>query len=363
MNDVSRSDAAASAPSSAPPRSGLIANVVVALASLAFAMILAEVVVRVFIPVREVGPRFAVHDPVYGKRLRPNFSGERRMLESTYTVTTNSLGFRGAEPTLPLKDTILFIGDSFTMGYGVTDGRELPAVVRSTLRSEVGASAHEVINAGVGHSGNGRWVRFLQRDAKALAPKIVVLQYCQNDPVDNLREGFFTLDDRGALVENPAPVEMTTMRRGQEIVEAIPGITSSYLFNLVLEAMLADRTWNATASGKRVTEVHEHPRYAYVRDLTTKLVERSIELAQQNGWATFLILPVELVPADQLDQLRAMAAARDTPIIETPSKKDRPDLFFTIDGHWNEAGHADAAARLLQHPRFRALTHPQPTEP
>jgi lysophospholipase L1-like esterase len=362
-NEASPADATKPEPSAAPPRASLVANVAMTIGSLTVALAFAEVVVRVFLPVREVGPRFAIYDPVYGKTLRKNFSGERRMLESTYTLSTNSLGFRGPEPEAPLKDTILFLGDSFTMGFGVTDGREYPAVVRAALRAELGSAAPEVINAGIGNTGNGRWIRFLARDAKALSPKVVVFQFCQNDISDNLREAFFSLTDSGELVEAPSPVKKSGLRRAQELVETIPGITSSYLFNLALEAMLTDRTWATAAGGAPISEPREHPHYEHIITLTAKLVERSILGAQQNGWPTILVLPIELLPPELHARLRAVADAHDTPVIELPAKQDRPELYFAIDGHWNDAGHADAAKALLAHPRFRALTGLPPTQP
>jgi hypothetical protein len=35
-----------------------------------------------------------------------------------------------------------------------------------------------------------------------------------------------------------------------------------------------------------------------------------------------------------------------------PGKRERPDLYFEVDGHWNSAGHAFAAERVLE--RLRA---------
>ena len=85
---------------------------------------LCEVVVRIFIPVRNVGPSLTIYDPVYGKRLKKNFTATRTTPEFTMQFTTNSLGFRGPEPEVFPYRPILFLGDSFTAGYGVNDGEE-----------------------------------------------------------------------------------------------------------------------------------------------------------------------------------------------------------------------------------------------
>ena len=104
-----------------------------ALAGAAMGLVLAELGVRAFVTVRNVGPSFTVFDPVYGKTLKRSFSCRRMTPEFTMRFTTNSLGFRGPEPERFPRRPILFIGDSFTMGYGVDDGQEFPAVVSRTF--------------------------------------------------------------------------------------------------------------------------------------------------------------------------------------------------------------------------------------
>src|SRR6516164_6525617 len=90
--------------------------------SLAVSLCAAEVALRFFFPSREIGPSFTVYDPYYGKRNKANASIPRPGLEFTMRFTTNSLGFRGPEPDEFPIHPILFLGDSFTMGFGVNDG-------------------------------------------------------------------------------------------------------------------------------------------------------------------------------------------------------------------------------------------------
>ena len=35
-------------------------------------------------------------------------------------------------------------------------------------------------------------------------------------------------------------------------------------------------------------------------------------------------------------------------IVDMPGKKQRPALYYKIDGHWNPAGHVEAADRLFK---------------
>ena len=93
---------------------------------------------------------------------------------------------------------MFFIGDSYTMGYGVSDGEEFPELVRRELvarRLEI-----PVFNAGTGDTGNGRWVKFLRNEGGRLNPRLVILQVSENDFADNLKEGLFAIAPSGDLV-------------------------------------------------------------------------------------------------------------------------------------------------------------------
>ena len=48
-------------------------------------------------------------------------------------MSTNSHGFRGPELPPAPRDCVLFIGDSQTLGHGVSDGEEYPSLIRKTL--------------------------------------------------------------------------------------------------------------------------------------------------------------------------------------------------------------------------------------
>src|SRR4029077_19339562 len=114
---------------------------VLAVASAAATLALCELVARLAVTVRNVGPSFTTFDPVYGKRLKRSFACWRITPEFAMHFATNSYGFRGVEPPAPPEHAIVFLGDSFTMGYGVSDGEEFPALIAQAVD-------HPVINAG-----------------------------------------------------------------------------------------------------------------------------------------------------------------------------------------------------------------------
>ena len=80
----------------------------------------------------------------------------------------------------------------------------LPSLGATSHSAKRRVSAHSSpVNAGIGDTGNGFWVRFLRLNATTLSPRLVVMQVLDNDFVDNVREGVFALRADGSLDELP----------------------------------------------------------------------------------------------------------------------------------------------------------------
>jgi hypothetical protein len=317
-------------------------NAGIFLASMVVALALAELAVRLLIPVRDVGPAFSIHDAVLGKRLKANFSAERITPEFRMRLTTNSLGFRGQEPGAIQRESILFLGDSFTLGYGVSDGEEFPARVAAALRQRYGGAGPPVLNAGIGDSGNGFWVKFLRGEAGRLRPRIVVVQLFDNDFRDNVDERLFTLESSGALRELPVPGP-SWQRSLQSAIEALPGAPQSYLVGLLRQVLAAPRRAPAQPHpaeplGTRKLEPDDA--------LTLRIVEEAISICDARGWQV-LGLVVGL-PAARAAAIRDVFERHRAPTLMIPAKRERPDLYFAIDGHWHSAGHVFAANRVVE---------------
>ena len=287
---------------------------------------------------RNVGPAFTAFDPLYGKRLKKNLQCERITPEFRMRLTTNSLGYRGPEPQSPPRGAVVFLGDSFTLGYGVDDGQEYPDLVRRRLSSRLSQPV-PTINGGIGNVGNGHWILFLRREAARFDPSFVVLQVSANDFEDNLADGLFALGPSGELREL-APPRQSAARAIQAAIEAIPGVSYSYMVGLVQQTAAA------------------RPRRSPPPDdaLTCRLLEESLRLCRGRGWPV-LGLSADLEAA-RFARVEFLFAAFGSRLMRPPLKRDRPDLYYRTDGHWNPAGHAWVAGRvadaILADPRFTA---------
>lgn len=299
---------------------------------------LAETVVRIFVPVRDVGPSFSRYDPVLGKRLKASFSAERITPEFTMRFSTNSLGFRGPEPDAFPRRPVLFLGDSFTLGYGVSDGEEFPARVAAGLRQRHGDGAPAVVNAAVGDSGNGFWVKFLRTTAPAMQPRLVVMQLENNDFSDNLNEKLFALGHGASLRALPVPPP-GAMRKLQAVIEAIPGLPNSYLVGRLRQVRFSAFGLHERVSAERRPPTEE------TDQLTLRIVEEAISICEARGWRMLGMLVG--LPDTREAAVRDRFTRHRVPVIVIPAKNERPDLYYRIDVHPHAHGHAFTADRVL----------------
>ncbi len=296
------------------------------------ALVLAELLLWAFVPLRNVGPSFSVHDSRLGRRLKANFATVRYTPEFTMHFSTNSLGFRGPEPTRPPRGGILFLGDSFTMGYGVDDSEPFPALIAAKLAARAdGRTPVPVINAGMGGTGSDWWLPFLERDAPRFTPHLVVLQAMVNDFEDNWSGGLFRLGRDDALVYSP--VAKSIARMALDLVTAVPGLDSLHLTGLLRQV--------ATTVKKML---RPYPGSA-ADPLTFRLIEAAVQRCRDQGYSAAMV-SFEITGA-RLNRLRQIAAQFDLPLLVMPSKSERPDLYYRVDGHLTAHGHVVVAERML----------------
>jgi len=313
------------------------------------ALLFAELLLRLFVPIRAVGPSFTAYDPVYGKRLKESFSGERVTPEFTMRFSTNSYGFRGSEPQSFPEHPILFLGDSFTMGYGVNDGEEFPALIHKALMQRDGKEGTPIVNAGMGDNGQGWWLKFLRREGKRYHPRLLVLQICANDFEDNVRERLFEFSGADELQELQIP-PISRVRRIQNCIDAVPCLAYSYVVGLGNQLRWLYATQHVFSSDQ--SEGHD---VSNRDNLTLQLLESIIRMSEHEGWP--MIVMIIGVEGSRLQALEKLFRQHYVMVICMPDKKARPDLYYHIDGHWNAQGHALAAEMILQElERIRMFT-------
>ncbi len=105
-----------------------------------------------------------------------------RMWEYHYRI--NALGYRGN--LIPIqehyeKKNIVILGDSYSFGTGVDEGEQYAAIMARNLES------YAVVNLGVGGWGLTQQIRRYYDLGRKYRPSVVIIQFCSNDPDDNLK--------------------------------------------------------------------------------------------------------------------------------------------------------------------------------
>jgi hypothetical protein len=320
-----------------PSRRKILGNVALAFVVLALSLCAAEIAVREFVPVRSVGPPVTVFDSIYRVRLKRNFSGVQITPEFRQRLSTNSMGQRAPEPTGSLKGGLLYLGDSFTVGYGVNDGEEYPALVQKRLAA-MGAGNVPYINAGRGNTGQSHWIKFLRREAPAHDPTFVIVQINETDHSDNLLDGLLQVDSAGKITE--LTLEKPNLGRFvQSLLDRVPFVPNSYLYGLVRQAYFS--LMNPRQEGPA------DPAMLARQDwMLARLVEEVDRLCDENGWP-LIALRVALDSARDA-RVDSLLTAHGIPSRGIAGRTDLPDLYYAVDGHWNAAGHIHAANLIVE---------------
>lgn len=169
-----------------------------------------------FPPPSELNSLLEPH-PQRGWALRCNAQGT----DAGVHARTNSLGLRGAEVSRdkPAEEfRILFVGDSVTFGYDLSESQTLSARCCAALTGRNPRAAIRCINAGV--SGYTTWqeLQYLDHDGLALRPDMIVLQFSLNDILDVL------LVDPGRVHGRRIEFEFSNSSHWSGIVRAIASL-------------------------------------------------------------------------------------------------------------------------------------------
>ncbi|HEU4365823.1 MAG TPA: SGNH/GDSL hydrolase family protein [Candidatus Krumholzibacteria bacterium] len=167
-------------------------RILFAAAVITVALVLGEALVWWASPSEYLYPRYQFSGE-YGLLPFPNVTmvhGIPRRFQYRYTV--GDMGCRGdvPRPGEVSGPAVVTLGDSYAFGMGVADGEEFPAVMRRAL-----AGSAEVVNLGSPGWGLTQEIRRFVETGEAYDPGVVVLQFCSNDPDDNLANRVTRLED------------------------------------------------------------------------------------------------------------------------------------------------------------------------
>lgn len=231
----------------------LVANFMLIIVGIVFALILAEFCVALFFPqqVRMASSPasfFLKYDPDIGWVNKAGAQGASGTASDvgSFDVRINSLGYRGREVAISKPagfSRIAFLGDSNTFGYGIQEGERF-----SDILAAAAPPSTEIVNLGVFGYGTEQEAIYLERHALALSPDMVVLAVSAGDlsdvmssinagaakPFCRIVDGRFTMHNIPVPVSSPLMSSSSLQSRAKVFL-----YRHSHLYRLMLSRIIA----------------------------------------------------------------------------------------------------------------------------
>jgi hypothetical protein len=321
-------------------------------------LVIGEIVVRVFSPVPSMYPRYK-YSPEYGFALYENTRMVHvwpRKFKFYYTI--NQYGYRGpsVDPSgAHDKASIVVLGDSFSFGMGVNDGEEYASVLRDALHGSC-----DVINLATPGWGLTQEIRRYYEFGRFFRPQIVVLQYCSNDPEDNLNNrvtriqaGEFTFHNSTAVMNWPKRFLSRSLVQKSQLYNFFRGRAYEFFQNRYVNrksAELAEEILPSESSvpgGERSSPGEAMPREILYCELLTTFCSK----IQVDG--TRLIV---IAGRRQLDEFPNISECVLT--LEAEGALDYLDIEpwlkgvanrHSPEGHWGAGAHRAIGEHLAEH--------------
>lgn len=372
------------------------------LATLAASVLVALAGFEVFLRLSDYSaPVWYQPDPHLGWTLRPGVRG-LFSAEGRAHVSVNSAGFRDREHALDKPEgtyRIAVLGDSYSEAMQVpmhsAYWAQLPA--RLAACSFQRAREIEVLNFGVAGFGTAQQLLVLESVALRYRPDLVLLQFTNGNDVRNnsfaleaeKQRPFFTLDAAGRLrVDSSFAYSEAHQRRSSLSSTLLRKLADRsrvvQLLRAVAQAPLLSRA-HAAADGAEAgleTAVLAAPRSALWEDawrITEALIARMRELAARNGAGMLLVtVPYAVQVHPERAVRESLQAKLGVPDLFYPDRRLAafagrqgiavltlaPEMLKLAEakrvalhgfenaqpgfGHWNEQGHAVAAALIAR---------------
>lgn len=276
-------------------------------------------------------------DARLGYRLRPGRCVfENR--EFRVAMEIDRLGVRDDERSLDAPE-LVFLGDSYTMGWGVEGDEAFPSLVEAR-------TGRRVLDAGISSYGTARELRLLEEiDTSRL--EWLVIQYSGNDSLENR-----------AFVEDPATPTMDEALYRTIVRERRPRDYPGKLVLELLPTMVRDAMARATGHPERTAFAQmlasERPSpHEQARDFLQLLARAEhvprharIVVFELGGFALGTDAFVEALR----EQLRdpALAGLRERITLVSLAAALGPEHYFVLDSHLDAQGHRIVADRVCE---------------
>ena len=296
---------------------------------------------------------------------KSNYSGRFRRKDFDVVIEHDELGFRHStydgSPPIEGAERIIFLGDSFTWGWGIENDK----IFTNVLQQKVGGK-YIVKNFGVNAYGTSQQLLLFDKHVGQLKPNVVVVMFFSNDIDDNVdakngKRPWFELDGE-KLVPRNQPVTAISIGPVKRLAqESVAISTLKYTYHLLADMLknppveivveeemaIPEKRWKLLGvllgelkkrCGGEILECELRIVYVPTREEVRtyhtdefSLVASRVKAICDEVGISFLDLRPGLHTAWQQEESR---------------KPDVTPIYFPHDGHWDLAGH-HAVAQIL----------------
>ena len=294
-------------------------------------------------------------DPVLGWRGRPNVACTYRHPLSgvAFPIEQNERGFRDRAHELTKPEGFvraLFVGDSFTWGWGVSEESIYTRVLERALAGR--APPVEVMNAGVPGYNTVQSLLYLRTEGFRYSPDVVVYQASDNDITGNrppVPGGVWLYPYARAAGDGASTVEGTPLPDlgcvGWLKYHAARHSRLGYLLRSRVDCWRQLRA--RAAAGRVACETRPASRPF---GMFAGLIRAMGDDCAEHG-ASFVALLDFPISESERELLRSVCGGIEVLTIESylrsREEMSGEDAFIPGDGHWTERGHAWVAECLV----------------
>lgn len=306
--------------------------------------VLGEVLVRNFYPQVLLGPRWSYSEKYHIVWPENEIITNEMPGEWKFTYTTNEYHSRGKVIGLSNayeKANIVVLGDSYSFGQGVNDDEEYASVLSHKLKDD-----YNVINLSVSGWALTQEIRRYYELGQLYKPKLVILQFCENDPwgntyfkVTNIEKGKFVFKNSNNSTGKWKRVLSSSFLQKSSLYVVIRDLLKKTSLN---KKIISNSVGKVEQSDKVGKEVKREVFYADLLDLFAKDLSASgvplIMIAPNREMDNFPLIKRKVKELDSLNLLN---------YYETEEWfKDGVDYSSPEGHHWGTKGHAVVGERL-----------------
>lgn len=274
-------------------------------------------------------PECTEYDSALFYTLKKNSSCNFSNREFSNEYNINSIGLRDSEQSLS-EPEVIFIGDSFTMGWGVNQDETFTSVVGKKLNIKV-------LNAGISSYGTARELEILKRLDTSKTSHLII-QYCLNDLDENKRY----IDNDNKIIISSEKDYDNTVKKHLDRLKYYPFLYSYKYFQRLNPAFKHLDIWMAERYENLEKEHYIEAKY-FLDTLNSFTISKKIkiilfenEFRLKNDW--FLIEVNKLLSNEEYNKLD---------IIFISTKDLINEDYYQLDSHLNKNGHKKLANKIV----------------